>query len=93
MTINNLSINAKVYEIKKAEMAKKELETKISKLKSDIKNVMKEEGVTEIKTDKFIVRNTSVTSNRFDTKKFKAEHAALYEQYTVASTSERFTIN
>lgn len=93
MTINNLSINAKVYEIKKAEMAKKELEAKISKLKGDIKTVMKEEGVTEIKTDKFIVRNTPVTSNRFDTKKFKSEHIDLYEQYTVASTSERFTIN
>lgn len=91
--INNNSINMKVTEIKKLEIAKKELEEKLKKAKSGIKDIMKAEGVTEIKTDKFIIRNTPVTTNRFDTTKFKKEHIDLYEAYTVASTSERFSIN
>lgn len=91
--INNNSINMKAMEIKKLEIAKKELEEKIKKAKGGIKDIMKAEGVTEIKTDKFIIRNTSVTTNRFDTTKFKKEHIDLYEAYTVASISERFSIN
>ena len=90
---SNECINGKIYKIKKMEIEKKELEESINKLKASIKDVMKSEGVDEIKTDKFIVRNKEVTSNRFDTKQFKKDHIDLYEAYTVESTSERFTIN
>ena len=35
--------------------------------------------------------NTS--NSRFDTKQFKADHAALYDLYTAKTTGTRFTLN
>ena len=90
--MTNETINAKVYKIKKLEMEKKAIEEELNKIKGCLKDAMKAEGVNEFKTDKFIVRNTPITSHRFDTKKFKVDHAALYEAYQVESTSERFSI-
>ena len=93
MAINNENIDTIIDEIKKYEMKKKELEEKINANKKCVKIIMNEEGVDEIRTEKYIVRNKEVTSNRFDTTRFKKDHKDLYEAYTVTSTSERFTIN
>lgn len=93
MKLTNECVNAKVHKIKKLEMEKKELEEQINELKTNIKDAMRENGVNEFRTDKFIVRNKEITSNRFDTKQFKKDHTDLYEAYTVESVSERFTIN
>lgn len=93
MAINTMNINIMIEEIKKYEMAKKEMEEKIKGVKNSIKAIMNDEGVDEIKTDKFIVRNKSVSSNRFDTKRFKVEHEDMYNAYLVESVSERFTIS
>lgn len=93
MAINNENIDTIIDEIKKYEMKKKELEEKINTNKKCVKIIMNEEGVDEIRTEKYIVRNKEVTSNRFDTTRFKKDHKDLYEAYIVTSTSERFTIN
>lgn len=93
MAINNDNINKIIDEIKEYEILKKELEEKINADKKCVKIIMNEEGVDEIRTDRYIVRNKEVTSNRFDTTRFKKDHKDLYEAYTVTSTSERFTIN
>ena len=41
----------------------------------------------------YIVRWTSVLSNRFDTTGFKKMYADLYKEYTKQSASRRFTIS
>lgn len=93
MNINMYNLDDMVDELKKLEMLKKNYEEKVSNMKDEIKNIMKEEGVLEVRTEKYIIRNKPVTSNRFDTNRFKNEHHDLYEAYTVASTTERFTVN
>ena len=93
MAIDINNVDHIVDEIKKYEMMKKELEEIINSNKECIKIIMKEEGVDEIKTNKYIVRNTEVVSNRFNTDKFKREHKDLYESYLYSSVSRRFSIN
>ena len=85
-------IDERVDELKKFEMEKKELEEKIKSVQAELKEVLREEGVDELRTEKYIIRNKSVVSHRFDTKKFKVEHTDLYESYLTESVSERFSI-
>ena len=89
---NNAKLNRMVTEIKKLEIEKKQLEDRIAEIKNDIKFLMYDENVDEFITDKFVIRNKPVLTNRFDTKRFKTEHDDLYTAYLVESYSERFTI-
>ena len=52
-----------------------------------------EEGTEEKKVGRFIVRFTSVLSNRFNTTEFKKVHADLYKLYTKQVQSKRFTVS
>ena len=70
------------------EEAKQEAET----LRDEIKMEMLSRNTEELETGRYIVRWTSIVSNRFDTTAFKKEHGEMYKLYTKQSTSKRFTI-
>ena len=70
------------------EEAKQEAET----LRDEIKMEMLNRNTEELETGRYIVRWTSIVSNRFDTTAFKKEHGEMYKLYTKQSTSKRFTI-
>jgi predicted phage-related endonuclease len=71
------------------EEAKAEAET----LRDEIKSEMMLRDVEEMSIGQYIVRFTSVLSNRFDTTGFKKAYAELYKQYTKQTASRRFTIS
>ena len=71
------------------EEAKAEAET----LRDEIKSEMMLRDVEEMSIGQYIVRFTSVLSNRFDTTGFKRAYADLYKQYTKQTASRRFTIS
>ena len=71
------------------EEAKAEAET----LRDEIKAEMTARNVEELSVGQFIVRFTSVLSNRFDTTGFKKAYADLYKAYTKQTASRRFTIS
>lgn len=83
----------KIHEIKQLESKKKILENEIESLKDAIKADMLARNVSEDIVDIFTVRYTDVTSNRFDSTKFKKDHPDMYESYLTKSVSSRFTIN
>lgn len=86
-------IAAKAREIKELKIMLDELTAEITSLEDELKAEMTATGTEEIITDLFKIRYTTVTSNRFDTKAFKATHFELYQQYTKPTTSKRFSIN
>ena len=53
---------------------------------------MQRKDLEEQKAGDYMVRFTTVISNRFDGKAFKADHAKLYDQYMRATESRRFSI-
>lgn len=71
-----------------AEEAKAEAET----LRDEIKAEMLARDTEEFEAGRFIIRWTSVLSNRFDTTTFKKEHGEMYKLYTKQTTSRRFSI-
>ena len=61
-------------------------------LKDIIKAEMLEQDIEELEAGAYIVRWTSVLTNRFDTTAFKKTHSDMYKEYTKQISSRRFTI-
>ena len=61
-------------------------------LRDQIKEEMVAQGTEELEVGNYIIRYTSVLSNRFDTTAFKREHNDLYQQFTKQTASRRFSI-
>ena len=61
-------------------------------LRDSIKAEMLEKNTEELEAGAYIVRWTSVLSQRFDTTAFKKSHGEMYKEYTKQISSRRFTI-
>lgn len=83
----------RIKKLKELEEQKKELDVQIEELQEEIKKDMESKGLEEMQAGIFIIRFTSVFSNRFDTKSFKEKYGALYKEYTKQVASRRFTIS
>lgn len=77
MTINE--IENKIAKLQEWEMLAEEAKAEAEALKDEIKAEMLMRETEEMETDKYIVRWTSVLSNRFDSTAFKKEHAEMYK--------------
>lgn len=71
------------------EQAKAEAEA----IRDSIKEEMLERETEEMIVGSYIVRWTSVLSNRFDTTNFKKMYSELYKAFTKQSASRRFSIS
>ena len=74
-----------------------EYEAMIEELKAEAEAIIKEEMMArdteELIIGSHIVRNTSVLTSRFDTKRFKENFGeAVYKAYTKEVASKRFSI-
>ena len=68
--------------------AKAEAET----LRDEIKAEMLNRNTEEMEAGQYIIRWTSVLSQRFDTTSFKKVYGDLYKEYTKQTASRRFSI-
>ena len=73
-------------------MSTKEIISKIEALRDCIKAEMLQQNTEELEAGAYIVRWTSVLSNRFDTTAFKKSHGDMYQEYTKQVSSRRFSI-
>ena len=69
-----------------------EAQAAAEELRDSIKNEMLERETEEMIVGAYIVRWTSVLSNRFDSTAFKKLHGDLYKTFTKQIASRRFTI-
>ena len=68
-------------------------EAELEARKDALKAILNDNGLDELTAGRFIVRFTSVTSNRLDTGLLKKELPDIAAKYTKASTSRRFTVS
>lgn len=85
-------IVAKIEQLKEWEAILKEAQNEVEALRDCIKAQMLERGTEELQAGTYIIRWTSVLSNRFDSTAFKREHADLYKEFTKQVASKRFSI-
>lgn len=82
----------KVEQLKEWESLLEEAQKEVEALRDSIKAEMLELGKEELQVGAYIIRWTSVLSNRFDSTSFKKEYAELYKTYTKQVSSKRFSI-
>lgn len=90
--MSSIEISEKIRALKEWEEVIAEAQAEAEAIKDSIKAEMSARQVEELEADTFIVRWTSVLSNRFDTTAFKKEHNDLYKQFTKQTISQRFSI-
>ena len=78
--------------LKEWESVMEEAKAEADALRDQIKEEMVAQGTEELEVGNYIIRYTSVLSNRFDTTAFKREHNDLYKQFTKQTASRRFSI-
>lgn len=62
-------------------------------LRNEIKSEMELQDTEELVVGNYIIRWTSILSNRFDTTAFKKKYSEMYKEFTKQVSSKRFTIS
>ena len=84
---------AKIEALNEWEAMMEEAKTEADAIRSSIKTEMEERGVEKLQAGSYIIRWTSVLSNRFDSAAFKRVHDGLYKAFTKQVASCRFSIS
>ena len=90
--MSTVEMVSKVEQLKELEALIREAEAEVEQLKNEIKAEMAKQSKEEMNVGRYVVRRTSVTTDRFDSKAFKAEMAEVYDRYIKTTESRRFSI-
>lgn len=85
-------MSAKVKELRELKRMQEELAAEIEAIQDEIKGVMTAQEVDTLTGADWKVTWKAVTSSRFDSKAFKADHADLYGQFSKTTVSRRFCV-
>ncbi len=91
--MSTIEITTKIEALKEMEELIEEARAEAETLRDEIKAEMLSRNIEELTAGQYIVRWTSVLSNRFDTTGFKTLYGDLYKEYTKQIASRRFTIS
>ena len=83
---------AKIEALSEWENIIAEAQAEAEALRDSIKEEMLNNNTEEMEVGTYIIRWTSVLSNRFDSTSFKKVHGELYKAFTKQVTSRRFSI-
>ena len=84
---------AKIEALNEWEALMEEAKAEADAIRDSLKAEMMERETEELIAGSYIIRWTSVLSNRFDTTGFKKMYGDLYKAFTKQSTSRRFSIS
>lgn len=91
MSMNELI--TKIEALNEWEQLMEEARAEAEALRDSIKAEMLNRDTEELAAGQYIVRWTSVLSNRFDSTGFKKAHGELYKAFTKQTASRRFSIS
>ena len=90
MSTNDLVM--KVEQLKEQKELLEEVKAEAESVRDEIKQEMMAQDTEELEAGQYIIRWTSVLTNRFDTTAFKKVLPNVYKAYTKQITSRRFSI-
>ena len=90
--MSTIEITSKIEALKDLEALIEEAKAEAETLRDEIKTEMLNRNTEEMEAGQYIVRWTSVLSQRFDTTSFKKVYGDLYKEYTKQTASRRFSI-
>ena len=83
----------KIEYLQELESFMSEIKEEADTIRESIKAEMLERDTEELTAGQYIVRWTSILSNRFDTTSFKKQFGDLYKSFTKQTSSRRFSIS
>ena len=86
-------ITTKIESLRELEELIEEAKAEAETHRDEIKAEMLSRNIEEMTVGQYIIRWTSILSNRFDTTGFKRAYGELYKAYTKQIASRRFTIS
>lgn len=90
--MSTIEITSKIEALKELESLIEEAKAEAETLRDEIKAEMLNRNTEEMEVGQYIVRWTSVLSNRFDSTAFKKVMPETYKAFTKQVTSRRFSI-
>ena len=91
--MSKIELLAKIELLNKYEAMMEEIKAEADSIRNSIKAEMEAREVEELIAGQYIVRDTSVLSQRFDSTAFKKVMPEIYKAYTKQVSSRRFTIS
>ena len=91
--MSTIEITSKIEALKDLESLIEEAKAEAEALRDEIKTEMLNRNTEELEAGQYIVRWTSVLSQRFDTTAFKKVMPDVYKAYTKQVSSRRFSIS
>ena len=92
MHVSTIEITSKIEALKDLESLIEEAKAEAEALRDEIKTEMLNRDIEELEAGQYIVRWTSVLTQRFDTTAFKKVMPDVYKAYTKQVSSRRFSI-
>lgn len=89
--MNLKQLESMAQEYKELQRMREELDATMEALRDAIKAAM--DGAEVVTAGAYKITHKLVTSTRFDSTRFKKDHADLAEAYTKTTTAARFTVN
>ena len=90
--MSTIEITNKIEALRDLEALIEEAKAEAESLRDEIKAEMLNRDTEELNAGQYIVRYTTVLSNRFDSTAFKKAMPELYRSYTKQTASRRFSI-
>ena len=91
--MSTIEIQARIESLRALEELIEEAKAEAETLRDAIKQEMLNRDTEELSAGQYIVRWTSVLTQRFDTTSFKKVMPEIYKAYTKQVSSRRFTIS
>lgn len=91
--MSTIELEAKIRKMQEWEALAEEARAEAEAIRDEIKAEMVKRDTEELTAGSFIVRWTSVLSQRFDSTAFKKVMPEVYKAYTKQVSSRRFTIS
>ena len=91
--MSKIELLAKIELLNKYEAMLEELKAEADTIRNSIKAEMEAREVEELIAGQYIIRWSTVLSNRFDSTSFKKVMPKIYKAYTKPVSSRRFTIS
>lgn len=90
--MSTVEITSKIEALKDLESLIEEAKAEAEALRDEIKTEMLNRDTEELEAGQYIVRWTSVLTQRFDTTAFKKVMPEIYKEYTKQVSGRRFSI-
>ena len=91
--MSTIEITSKIEALKDLESLIEEAKAEAEALRDEIKAEMLNRNTEEMEAGQYIIRWTSVLSQRFDSTAFKKVMPDVYKSFTKQTASRRFSIN